>query len=379
MDNNFEQLVKKAKEVRLSKVEKAQTRELLLRYMHHNPVRFSEQGRHQLQRSGFLSFITNNNLLYKSMAIAVVLLIAIATGGGVSFASENALPGDILYPVKVEVNENIRSAFAVSTEAKAEWKVEQAERRLQEAEKLAVQGELDGSAAATVETKFEQHTQALAKIALKLEAEGNVQAAASVHSNLEAALQAHARILGMIQASGRNGAVTSILAKVQSAAQATTQARAQAEAEVSAKASAEVRAAAEGKLQAAQNVIAEVKSFIARNKARAGAEATAEAEAKVEAAESVAAQGQARIATGAYGEAFVLFQQAIREAQEAKAFVKGGLNIDLNLGLDLTEEGPEVPENSGPSIPDEVEGESEAPASGTETEVEGDVEVEINL
>lgn len=369
MNNNFEQFIKKAKEVHLPEKEKAQGRELLSRYMQMNPpVRFSEQGRHQLQRSWFSQLITRNNILYKPMVIVAVLLIAVAAGGGVSLAAENALPGEVLYPVKVEVNENVRTAFAFSQEAKAEWRVEQTERRLQEAEKLAVQGELEGSAAATVESKFEQHTQSLAEIASELEARGNVEAAAQAHSNLEAALDAHARILATIQASGRNGAVTSILAKVRSRTEAATQARTRTEAEVSGRAGADVQVAAQGSLQAAQNVIAETKTFIERNKARAGGEASGEAEANIIAAEQAVAQGEARMQAEAYGEAFVLFQQAIRIAQEAKAFMQGGIDIDLNIGLDV----------QGETQAEQETREEGTSGTGTESnaEVESETEVE---
>ena len=355
--------------MRLSKDEKTQGRELISRYMLMNPVRFSDQGRHTLQRSGFLAFITKNNFLYKSMAIAVVLLITMTAGGGISFASESALPGDLLYPVKVEVNENIRSVFAVSKEAKVEWKVEQAERRLQEAEKLAVQGELEGSAAVTVETKFEQHTRAFDQIIAQFTAEGNAEATASAHSNLEAALEAHARILAAIQDSGRNGAVTSMLAKVQSRAQVTTQARAEAEAMVSASTGSEVRVAAEGKLQAAKNKIAETKSFIAKSAERADAEAIAKAEAKVVVAEQAVAAGEARIAAQAYGEAFVLLQGGIRSAQEAIVLLQGDMSIRADLNLDVLGEAQENKKESDAETSTESNAEIES-----ETRIEGDVE-----
>jgi hypothetical protein len=174
------------------------------------------------------------------------------------------------------------------------------------------------------------------------------------------------------------------LAKVRSQTEAATQARTRTEAEVSAKVGADVQVAAQGTLRAAQNVIAEVKTFIERNGARAGSEASVEAETRVAAAEQTVAGGEAQIRAEAYGEAFVLFQQAIRIAQEAKAFIQGGINIDLNLGLDLNgeaqeESGAETSTESNVEVESETEVEGEAGNGGIRIENETNLQGGLNL
>ena len=374
MKDNFEEFIRKAQQVCFSQEDKARAYELLSRYMRMNPARFREDGLHQLQRSPFQEFIKNYKFLYKPMMALAVLVVTVMAGGGVSLAAENALPGDVLYPVKVEVNEEFRSMLAFSQEAKAEWKVQQTGRRLQEAEKLAVKGEFGSETAAKVDAKFEQHTQKLSEIASKLEAKGNVEAAAAIHSSLEAILEAHERILAALSGE-TDGEVEEILVKVKVKTREAREARDRAETEVAAKVHGEVKEAAEGKLGAAQNKIAEVKNFIAKMEARAGVAATADAKARLGVADNTLEQGKARFDAGAYGEAFILFQQAMRTAQEAKSLVQGSIDIEIDLNLDDDEEDRQ----RGHQKDGDEDDEDELEADEAEIEVETETEVEVEI
>lgn len=374
MKDNFEEFIRKAQQVCFSQEDKARAYELLSRYMRMNPARFREDGRHQLQRSPFQVFIKNYKFLCKPMMVLAVLVITVMAGGGASLAAENALPGDVLYSVKVEVNEEFRSVLAFSQEAKAEWKVQQTERRLQEAEKLVVKGEFGSESAAKVDAKFEQHTQKLSEIASKLEANGNVEAAAAIHSNLEAALEAHEKILGALN-DETDGEVKEILGKVKVKTREVKEARGRAETEVAVKVHGEVKNAAEEKLRAAQNKIAEVKNFIGKKETRAGAAATADAKVRLEVANKTLAEGKTRLEEDACGEAFVLFQQAIRTAQEAKSLVQGSIDIEIDLNLDDDEEDRQ----RGHQKDGDEDDEDELEADEAEIEVETETEVEVEI
>ena len=71
--------------------------------------------------------------------LALLLLI----GGGVTLVAEQSIPGDFLYPVKINFNEEVRSLLAVTDQDEARWQTEAAERRLSEAETLTERGVLD--------------------------------------------------------------------------------------------------------------------------------------------------------------------------------------------------------------------------------------------
>ncbi len=92
--------------------------------------------------------------------MTITLLIALLLGGSVSYAAEGALPGDTLYAVKTEINENIRHALALSPEAEARLEAQLARERLVEAEALKERGELDDDTRVFLKTEYEAHLSA---------------------------------------------------------------------------------------------------------------------------------------------------------------------------------------------------------------------------
>jgi hypothetical protein len=107
---------------------------------------------------------------YFSRALVAVALILVV-GGTTAFAAEGTLPGDLLYPVKVGVNEPFTGALAFSNTAKATWHADVAETRLSEAETLAENGTLTASTSDELETNFNEHASAVAMLARDIGAE----------------------------------------------------------------------------------------------------------------------------------------------------------------------------------------------------------------
>lgn len=86
----------------------------------------------------FFSFFT-----HRSFAMSALSLVALlGSGFGIARASESALPGQALYPVKINVNEAFIGSLKRSDTARAEWEQERAGRRITEAETLAEEGKL---------------------------------------------------------------------------------------------------------------------------------------------------------------------------------------------------------------------------------------------
>ncbi len=130
--------------------------------------------------------------LHTVRVVLSVLTIAMLVGGSVAAAAEGSLPGDVLYAIKVNVNEEVRSAVTVSSEGQAKWDAERAARRLQEAEKLAVEGRLDAPTTAQLEAKFEEHAQESITHANESK---DPSTKAAVHSQIEATLEAHGAVI----------------------------------------------------------------------------------------------------------------------------------------------------------------------------------------
>ncbi len=91
------------------------------------------------------------------MSMAGLLFFVIAGGGGVSAAAQGALPGDVLYPVKISINEKVEVALAPDAAAKSVVEVKLAERRVAEAKTLSAQGKFDAKTADTLSADFDAH------------------------------------------------------------------------------------------------------------------------------------------------------------------------------------------------------------------------------
>ena len=199
MTEDFEKIFGDMGKTSLSKDEKGQIRSRLLAFIGTHPVREGFTIRHLWQRSSIFSSLKNLKLM------PIIIAIFILLGGSVSASAENSLPGDFLYPVKISVNEKVISAFKLSSDAKANWEVRIAERRLEEAEHIAigtdanVSGDMRSEAIAKIRENFEKQESRIQDRIAKLEAEGNTQAAVSLSSKLEASLETHATILNRLE------------------------------------------------------------------------------------------------------------------------------------------------------------------------------------
>lgn len=134
-----------------------------------NETRLTDAERSRMQRVLRENMVTGTPTLSPffgtsflfSRAVAALGLMLVLTGG-VTYASEQALPGDLLYPVKVSVTEPLSGAFVFSSQAQAQWHADIAETRLAEAEVLAREGALTAETSAELAKRFNKHAEAIA-------------------------------------------------------------------------------------------------------------------------------------------------------------------------------------------------------------------------
>lgn len=160
-ENQTKEYLEKLKQIKLSDSSRARMESSLLEYARFHGVRVPEGSRSIEQVPQRTSLF---RLKYTYMPIAI--LIALMVGGGTSYAAQGAVPGDFLYPVKTEVNENVRAAFAVSAEAEAELQADLIAERLEEAQELQAEGRLDEEATETLTAELKVHAE---KAALALD------------------------------------------------------------------------------------------------------------------------------------------------------------------------------------------------------------------
>lgn len=309
MDEQFKNIFKFLKSDKLSENERIQIRNVLRSVMAENPLQ--ESGGFTRYET-VLSYFNSSALRPVGFAFALVLVVGIGT----SYASENALPGDPLYAIKVGFSEPMQGVLNVSPVAKATWNTELLSRRLEEAATLASKGGLSETARASIESQIARkaHDVNLNVERLKSTADG-VIAAASVESQLEASLVGHERVLtGLsIDLPNEAPAIAPLLHKVRVQAEATNGKRKSAEHEATGQTEINVKAAAETQKKNAREKVRQIR--VLTESARLQASTSVEARESAGEIEGAIETGEQKLNEGKFGEALTTFQATIRAAK----------------------------------------------------------------
>ena len=136
-----EQLHKKSESLYLRADEKRALEERLVSYMEYHPLASEKKVKPVTEQSWAdpsVRIINLNNLKFwqwSGATMAVLLLL-------VPYVAEKSVPGDMLYAVKVNFNEEVRSTLALSPYDKVVWETERLNRRIAEARLLASEGKM---------------------------------------------------------------------------------------------------------------------------------------------------------------------------------------------------------------------------------------------
>lgn len=149
------------------------------------------------QTSAWARWSFSRSQLRLTMALASLAVIFLISGG-TALAAEQALPGDILYPVKIKVNEKIREKLSLGEEAKTKWQTEQVERRLVEMEKLAEKSQLKEKKLAEVTERYTEQTKNIENKITDLRSQGKAVRAAALEKTLNLIEKKHEQKLNKI-------------------------------------------------------------------------------------------------------------------------------------------------------------------------------------
>jgi len=126
--------------VRLDSAEQRELRERVLSYMEYHPLSAGVRATQREQIVSNESFVRLQipfaGMFRTSMVVAVLAVLV------VPFIAERSVPGDALYAVKVQFNEEVRSTLTFDSYQKVEWETERLNRRIAEARLLASEGRL---------------------------------------------------------------------------------------------------------------------------------------------------------------------------------------------------------------------------------------------
>ncbi len=310
---------------------------------------------------------------YHTRMVLAGLLLFVLVGTGTASAAQGSLPGDLLYPVKISVNERVEAALAPTVAAKAQVQVAQASRRVEEAQVLAQQGRLDATTTATLADNFDEHAQEAQDLAQKAEGD-DPGAVAEVKAQLSSSLLAQgailaklgdesnnkanrdhsrafaARIIARAGASDRS-AVTPSIAMASAPAEVSTQSSAKVALQVSAlsaPATTSASAESEGKFagdtheggssQGALNLgekatqqIADARAQFEQVKPSLDATTTVRVQTQLDLADKALGRGVAQVQSGAYADAQASFARALGISARLSALLGAQQKFDKGI------------------------------------------------
>jgi hypothetical protein len=285
-------------------------------------------------RSRISNIFLSNQVHFGSRAALAALSLVLMAGVSTSYAAQTALPGNPLYTVKIAINEPVERATVASSQSETEWDLTLANRRLQEAEKLAASGSLNPKNAAIVETQLNTDTQNFDQsVTASATSSADAAQVADAQSDLEAALSAHSEVLAALASSTPTSQdqVAPILASIRTRIAKARGARIAALATFDADAtSSSLRIAASSEMQAAVSQLGSVRA-LARSMIKS-ASSTAQLADDASTTEVSIAVGNSSLAHGHFKEALAAFQAATRAATETQV----GLEAQVNLGASVT-------------------------------------------
>jgi hypothetical protein len=214
-----EQFKKKAGLVTLTMAEKHALRERLSAYVEYHPLpvtmkKTSVRRGPTLFREPFIEWVMPRRL-YRQLVLGCFVFMIV----GVPLLAERAVPGDMLYSMKVRVNEEVRSSLTSSGYEKVVWETKRLERRVAEARVLAKEGKLTPEIEAEVIAAVTEHQAATAaeiETLRSTDAEAATLAAVTVASVLD--VQAESLKMIDAEAAATEGMSTVALASVLDAA-----------------------------------------------------------------------------------------------------------------------------------------------------------------
>ncbi len=190
MNNDFKKLISNAKKIDLSPEKKDSIRARLQNFIDLTPI---QQKNPQPLRSKY--YISSFSILNMSKVVSFVLIILITGGSTISYASEDTLPGDTLYTVKVNFKEPIEEGLAFGPQAKLEVKTKQVEKRLTEAQVLIKKNDLTPEKHKEVEARVEKKVEEISQKIDELQEKGDVETILATTSKLQPVLKAHQEAL----------------------------------------------------------------------------------------------------------------------------------------------------------------------------------------
>ncbi len=118
--------------------------------------------RNTQERHSPVSIFSFPNLIYRLVPATLVVLLAV--GVPVTYASQNSVPGDLLYGFEINIVEEIEEIFYISDNQKVNYHIARLEERLEELKEVADKSD-EKTLVALVGGEIQEHTQEIIDVA----------------------------------------------------------------------------------------------------------------------------------------------------------------------------------------------------------------------
>lgn len=272
----------------------------------------------------------------RSFAIPVALFLIIIISSGTVLASQNSLPGDILYPVKL-LSEGVESATTLSVKSKAEVQAKHAITRLAEVEKLAVLGDLSSTLGTEVSKQFQVQAQQATQDIATLKDSGALIDAAKISSSFESSLVGHEERMrqldNIISKKTRRDGLSNIVTSVQNQIEITSSIQDSLDSSIATSSNkTAARNYAEDRLRSSQKKIFELEKHVASSSPEN--QIGSEINLNINDAQNIINQSQKKIGEGSLNDAFKLLRQADQAAEKAAEIHDSGTTTEPTQNTD---------------------------------------------
>lgn len=151
MNENLKKITESLKEIKMTDAEKSSGYLKLNNFINSHPIQNKISQKIKSPYTHHFSFIN-----FAKFAVIAILIVATGTEG-LSYASANALPGDLLYPIKINIKEGLRGAMITDTREKTLWQAKRLETRIKEIQDLKSTGKFSEENANIALNTFVEH------------------------------------------------------------------------------------------------------------------------------------------------------------------------------------------------------------------------------
>lgn len=201
MKQDVEQIFETAKKMSLTGTEKNNILNHILGGETLHTVRKEESER--LHTIGGMASLTGyyphmSILRYRVLSSLTVIVVLLGTTGAYA---QMSLPGELLYPIKIHVNEKVEYLTALTPKAQALVEATFAGRRLEEASALLYSDKLTPSKSTELAAQFSAHTENLVGHLSELRKRGDDKGANEINTLFVSSIESHQNILNVFEAS----------------------------------------------------------------------------------------------------------------------------------------------------------------------------------